>query len=72
MRKPSIIKVIPPSALTTPIMAFSRVRESVEDPPDELGFDTPDPGAPLLVMVVISNAGIMCFAKSEYGEGRSV
>jgi len=65
--------VIPPNALTTPIMAFSRVREWLEAPLDESSEDPPDPGTPVIVVtVVISKAGSMWSAKSEYGEDKSV
>lgn len=66
-------KVKPPSVLTTPIIAFSRVRDSVEAPPDELLLEAPpDPGIPVVVMVVIANAGSTWDVKSEYGEGSPV
>jgi len=65
--------VIPPNAVTTPIMAFSRVREWFEAPPDDPSEDPPDPGIPVVVVtVVISKAALMWSAKSEYGEGKSV
>lgn len=64
--------MIPPSALTTPIIAFSRVRELSEAPPDEPS-GPPGPGIPVVVVtVMISNDGSTWEAKSEYGEGRSV
>lgn len=65
--------MIPPNALTTPIMAFSRVREWFEAPPDEPSEDPPDPGIPVVVVtVVISKVGLTWIAKSEYGEDKSV
>lgn len=69
-----MIKVKPPNVLTTPMIAFSRVRDSPEAPSDEvLPEDPPDPGSPVVfVMVVISNAGSTWSVKSEYGEGNPV
>ena len=70
MRYPRTIKVIPPKALTTPIIAFSRVREPSEVFPDEPLSDPPEPGIPVVaVTVMISNDGLTWEARSEYGEG---
>jgi hypothetical protein len=64
---------MPPNALTTPIIAFSRVRDSLETPPDEPLEDLPAPGIPVVAdTVVISKDGSTWFAKSEYGEDKAV
>lgn len=63
---------MPPNALTTPMIAFSRVRESFEAPLVDPLEDPPDPGIPVVVVtVMISNDGSTWDAKSEYGEGRA-
>ena len=68
MRYPRTINVIPPKALTTPIIAFCRVRESSEVAPDESLLDPPEPGIPAVaVTVMISNDGSTWEARSEYG-----
>ena len=64
---------MPPKALTTPMIAFSRVRESSVAPDVVPLLDPPEPGIPVVaVTVVISNAGSTWPARSEYGEGRPV
>lgn len=66
MRYPRTIKVIPPNALTTPMIAFSRVREPSVAPDEVLLLDPPEPGIPVVaVTVVISNDASTWDARSE-------
>jgi hypothetical protein len=66
MRYPRTTSVIPPGALIMPMIAFSRVHELSEMPPDGPSFDPPKSGIPVVtVTVMVSNDGWMWEAISE-------
>ena len=61
---------MPPKALTTPMIAFSQVRDSSALLVAGPLLDPPDPGIPVVaVTVVMSYDGSTWSAKSEYGGG---